>query len=105
MNSWDEDPNERLRRQWQQRFADFEVQLSRRILTALAADFQHQRTSRMVTLLLFLLPLGADLVYPDPAWRTTGTPGKLCSKGLVPLPAPATGLETRYSVHSPHWPI
>lgn len=65
MNSWDEDPDERLRRRWQQVFADFEVQarpsLSGRILNALPAGHRHRRAYRMVGLLLLV---SVGLLYP-----------------------------------------
>lgn len=66
MNSWDEDPDELLRRRWQQTFADFEVQpqtsLSRRILNQFPTRNRRKRAYWLVGGLVLLLA-GAGLVY------------------------------------------
>ncbi|MCX6213663.1 hypothetical protein [Spirosoma sp.] len=66
MNSWDEDPDERLRQRWQRAFADFEVQprsaLNRRVLNQLRAG-RHRRRAVWLAVGLLLL-LGVSLIYP-----------------------------------------
>ena len=63
MNSWDSDPDERLRRHWQRTFADFEVQprpsLSRRILGQLMAERRRKPGRWLAAGLLLLLSLSA----------------------------------------------
>lgn len=66
MNSWDEDPDELLRRHWQQVFAEYKVQprpsLSRRIIARLSAK-QRRKSTRWLTVTGLLLLVSAGLIY------------------------------------------
>ncbi|MBD2757458.1 hypothetical protein [Spirosoma validum] len=78
MNSWDDDPDELLRRHWQQAFDDFEVQprssLSRRILNQLPAGRRRRPIRWLVAGLLLLMTAG--LLYQVRFSERSGTKDK-----------------------------